>query len=157
MFEIGPVCFVRLSSAFLRNYTSRAQHILIDILIHSFARSLIHSHSSMCTPKKWMYWNEKQWVSVLHSIFTHPLSPCFSEGFSSLLLLESNVLLDVSALSYWIFFIVKRRHSFLWNTKTNKCVCMHVWTIFSRIVRSQSFAIICGLLCVQCNERIRKR
>lgn len=35
---MGPVCFVRLSSLFLCNYTSRAQHIL------RLTYSLIHSH-----------------------------------------------------------------------------------------------------------------
>lgn len=98
-----------------------------------------------------MYWNEKQWVSVLHSIFTHPLSPCFSEGFSSLLLLESNVLLDVSALSYWIFFIVKRRHSFLWNTKTNKCVYACVNNFFTNsavaILRNYMRLTLCPMQC----------
>lgn len=52
MFEIGPVCFVRLSSAFLCNYTSRAQHILIDILIHSFALFTHIHQKNKCTEEK---------------------------------------------------------------------------------------------------------
>lgn len=49
MFGIGPVCFVRLSSAFLRNYTSRAQHILIDILIHSFTFAYLLTQQCVCS------------------------------------------------------------------------------------------------------------
>lgn len=60
-----------------------------------------------------MYWKEKQWVSVLHSIFA------FSPFLKGVFLLVSSWIRCVACTGY---FCTQWRLSFMWSTTTNTCV-----------------------------------